>query len=201
MTHDPEKCPIEVESDGDIRIIRFSRPDHKNRLSVSVLQVLEEAFTRVSSDPECTNIIVTGSGDSFAAGADLAEVSKLSKREAFEFARRGQRVFRRIRNASQTTVAAVNGYCMGGALDLALSCDKRFVSASAVFAHPGVKLGIITGWGGTQLLPRLIGQKNAFRLLLTADRIDASEALRIGLADEMAVDPLKRSIEYCREVS
>ncbi|MDH3495053.1 MAG: enoyl-CoA hydratase/isomerase family protein [Acidobacteriota bacterium] len=199
MTQPPDKRPIEIESVRETRIIKFARPDLKNRLSVSVLEALEESFLECSADPACACIIITGSGDTFAAGANLAEVANLSNREALGFAQRGQRVFRTIRNATQKTVAAVNGYCMGGALDLALSCDKRIVSPAAVFAHPGVKLGIITGWGGTQLLPRLIGRKNAFHLFLTADRIDASEALRIGLADEVTKDPLRRSIEYCRE--
>jgi enoyl-CoA hydratase/carnithine racemase len=99
-----------------------------------------------------------------------------------------------IAEAPQTTLAAVNGYCFGGALDLAVACDKRIAAPDAVFCHPGVSLGIITGWSGTQRLPRLIGEAKALEMFLTAKRVGAREALKIGLIDRIAENPLRESL-------
>jgi enoyl-CoA hydratase len=101
----------------------------------------------------------------------------------------------KIAAANQTTIAAINGFCLGGALDLTLACNKRIASPNAIFSHPGVNLGIITGWGGTQRLPRLIGEAAALEMLLTAKRINAKEALRIGLINEIAENPLQKAVE------
>ena len=104
----------------------------------------------------------------------------------------GQELFQQIANARQVTIAAINGYCMGGALDLALACDIRLASANAVFAHPGARLGIITGWGGTQRLPRLIGKARALEFFATARRLSSQEALEIGLITQIH-DPVLES--------
>jgi enoyl-CoA hydratase len=109
---------------------------------------------------------------------------------AAEFARRGQDLMAKIAILPQTTIAAINGFCFGGALDLALACDTRISSPVATFAHPGAGLGIMTGWGGTQRLPRLIGQANALELFFTASPIDAARALSLGLIDKIVDDPL-----------
>jgi enoyl-CoA hydratase/carnithine racemase len=101
----------------------------------------------------------------------------------------------KIASAPQKTIAAINGFCFGGALDLALACDIRIASTNAVFSHPGVGLGIITGWAGTQRLPRLVGQANALEIFLTAGRIKADEAFRIGLVDVVTNDPLSVALE------
>ena len=100
-----------------------------------------------------------------------------------EFARRGQRLFQKIGAAPQLTIAAINGYCMGGGLDLALACRLRYASPDAIFAHPGARLGIITGWGGTQRLPRLVGAARALEILTTAKRVTSGEALEMGLVN------------------
>ena len=97
----------------------------------------------------------------------------------------------KIEQMPQTTIAAVNGFCFGGALDLALACDKRIASTDAIFCHPGVNLGIITGWGGTQRLPRIVGEAKALEVFLTAKRIGAKEASEIGLVDAIAANPLE----------
>jgi enoyl-CoA hydratase/carnithine racemase len=107
----------------------------------------------------------------------------------------GQNLMHSIYSTHKNTIAAINGYCMGGALDLALSCKIRIASPDSFFAHPGAKLGIITGWSGTQLLPRLVGKKMAIEMFLTAKRIDSKEALRIGLIDEITENPLDQIVK------
>jgi enoyl-CoA hydratase/carnithine racemase len=97
---------------------------------------------------------------------------------------------KKIADAKQTTIAVINGFCFGGALDLALACDKRIASPNAVFSHPGANLGIVTGWGGTKRLPRLVGEAKALEIFLTAKRVAAVEALRIGLIDKISENPL-----------
>ncbi|CAN5741413.1 hypothetical protein BH24ACI2_BH24ACI2_12450 [soil metagenome] len=178
---------IEVEIIDNLAVIRFIRPEIKNPLSVKTLEELDLIFTALTSQ----TVIFTGSGDTFASGANLNEVSRLNEETAREFGLRGQRLMQKIYNSDKQTIAAINGYCFGGALDLALACDKRIASPNAVFCHPGVSLGIITGWGGTQRLPRLIGEAKALEMFLTAKRVGADEALRIGLIDVIAESPLR----------
>jgi len=124
----------------------------------------------------------------------LREIAAVDGATAREFAIRGQSLFGLIADRSDTTIAAVNGFCFGGALDLALACGRRIASPDAIFSHPGANLGIITGWGGTQRLPRLIGEANAIEMLFMAKRVTAPEALAIGLIDAIADDPLKAAV-------
>lgn len=171
-------------------VVRFTRPEIRSPLSLCVLGELEHVIAEVSFDPSLRGIIFTGTGDVFASGADLREIAEITAENAAEFARRGQDLMAKIASLPQTTVAAINGFCFGGALDLALACDKRIASPNAKFAHPGTGLGIITGWGGTQRLPRLIGQTAALEIFFTASPIDAEDALGLGLVDEISADPL-----------
>lgn len=134
-------------------------------------------------------MIVTGSNNVFAAGADLRELVNLDPASALEFARMGQRVFQQIADAQQTTIAAINGYCMGGGLDLALACDIRIASPQAVFSHPGARRGIITGWGGTQRLTQVVGRTRALEFFLTAATYSSEAALEMGLISAIA-DPV-----------
>jgi enoyl-CoA hydratase/carnithine racemase len=117
-------------------------------------------------------------------------LQSLTPDSARAFAERGQNLFQRISEARQLTIAAVNGFCMGGGLDLALACRVRVASPGAVFAHPGARLGIITGWGGTQRLPRLVGPARALEMFATGRRLDASEALAFGLVSHLHPDAL-----------
>jgi enoyl-CoA hydratase len=187
--------PVAVEERGPLAVIRLDRPSERNSLSVATLEAIDSAFTRLSGSDQVTAIIFTGTGDAFASGADIRELQTLTPETAKEFAARGQRLFQRVADARQLTVAAVNGFCMGGGLDLALACRVRVASTRAVFAHPGARLGIITGWGGTQRLPRLIGAARALEMFATARRVSAAEALEIGLVHFVADDALERAIE------
>lgn len=185
---------LTVESINDSAVIRFTRPKIKNPLSVETLEALKTIFPALESNENIAKIIFTGSGDTFASGANLREIAEITKDTAKEFALRGQRLMNKISNSKQTTIAAINGFCFGGALDLALACNVRIASPDAVFCHPGANLGIITGWGGTQRLPRLIGEAAALEMFLTAKRVTAREALKIGLIDKITENPLSDSI-------
>ncbi|MDQ3181019.1 MAG: enoyl-CoA hydratase/isomerase family protein [Acidobacteriota bacterium] len=182
---------LAVENFENITVIRFIRPEIKNPLSIETLRNLKEIFPALESNPNIKTIIFTGSGDTFASGANLNEIADTNADNAREFALRGQNLMQKIHHSNKFTVAAIDGFCMGGALDLALSCKVRIASLRSVFAHPGVGLGIITGWGGTQMLPRLIGEAKALELFLTAKRVEAGEALDIGLIDKIEANPLE----------
>lgn len=184
--------PLITELNASIAIIRFNRPAERNPLSTTTLNELSTSFSTMAADSNVEAIIFTGTDDVFASGADIRELITLNTSSAREFSKMGQELFQQIANARQVTIAAINGYCMGGALDLALACDIRLASANAIFAHPGARLGIITGWGGTQRLPRLIGRAHALEFFATARRVSSQEALQIGLITEI-YDPV---VEY-----
>jgi enoyl-CoA hydratase len=182
----PPQVLVETrESCESIVVVRLNRPAERNPLSVATLEELDRLVSALSTQTDISAIIFTGTGAAFASGANIREIRALTTATAGEFARRGQRLMQRIADAPQLTIAAVNGYCMGGGLDLALACDLRCAARSAVFAHPGARLGIITGWGGTQRLPRLIGQARALEMFTTARRVTADEAHEIGLVNRV----------------
>jgi enoyl-CoA hydratase/carnithine racemase len=162
-------------------IIRFNNPKARNPLSIQVLEQLNQILDEVPDEIE--TVIFTGTEDVFASGANLREIAEVTGETAKEYALRGQNLMWKISELPHETIAFVNGFCFGGALDLALSCKKRIATPNAIFCHPGANLGIITGWGGTQRLPRLIGEARALEMFLTAKRVGAEEALRIGLID------------------
>lgn len=186
---------VVVERRGRAAIVRFNRPAERNPLSALTLDELDEIVSALSASANLSAIIFTGSDGVFASGADIRELRTLAPSAALDFSRRGQRLMQKIADAPQLTVAAVDGYCMGGGLDLALSCDLRVASARSVFAHPGSRLGIITGWGGTQRLARLMGEARAFEMFLTARRLDAAEAFSWGLVSRLAEDPTGCALE------
>ena len=186
---------IVVEARSSFAIVRLNRPAERNSLSVTTLEELDSVVSALIARTDISSIIFTGTGDVFAAGADIRELTALVPATAREFAARGQRLFQKIADATQLTIAAINGYCMGGGLDLALACDTRCASPAAVFAHPGARLGIITGWGGTQRLPRLIGAARALELFATARRFNSQEAFEIGLVSRIGEPVLECAIE------
>ena len=175
-------------------IVRFARPEIRNPLSVVVLDQLHSIVDGLTTNSEINKLVFTGTGDSFASGADLREIANVTVETAPEFARYGQSLMAKIDALPQRTIAAINGWCFGGALDLALSCDVRIASPNAKFAHPGAGLGIITGWGGTQRLPRLVGQGNALEMFFTAGPIGAEKAMSIGLVDIVADDIFRNEL-------
>ncbi len=195
---DESSAPVIVEARLPVAIIRLNRPAERNPLSIATLNQLDVAVSVLIERADIKAIIFTGADDVFASGANIRELRTLTPATAGEFARRGQMLFEKIARAAQLTIAAVNGYCMGGGLDLALACDLRYASPQAVFAHPGARLGIITGWGGTQRLPRLIGMSRALEFLLTARRMTSNEALEIGLVNGVSEPVLDDAYEAAR---
>jgi enoyl-CoA hydratase len=191
----PPRPAVVVEERGALAILRVVRPAQRNSISLDTLSKLDAAFSSLSTRHEINAVIFTGTGDVFASGADIRELQTLTPYSARRFAERGQNLFQRISDARQLTVAAVNGYCMGGGLDLALACRVRVASHAAVFAHPGARLGIITGWGGTQRLPRLVGAARALEMFTTTRRLAADEALEFGLVSHVHADALACALE------
>lgn len=150
------------------------------------MDALAGAIARLAEARELSAAVITGSVVAFSAGAEIAEVARLTPASAFDFSRHGQAALGAIASSAKPVVAAVRGYCIGGGLDLALACRARIAAADAVFAHPGVMLGIITGWGGTQRLSRLIGRGRALEMFVTGGRIGAEQALAWGLVNEIS---------------
>lgn len=196
MDVDVDASVVIVETRAPISaIVRLNAAAERNALSLATLEELDSVVSTLITRAELKAIIFTGTGDVFASGANIRELRALTPATAQEFARRGQHLFQKIADASQLTIAAVNGYCMGGGLDLALACDLRYASPDAIFAHPGARLGTITGWGGTQRLPRLIGTARALEMFATAKRVTSSEALEIGLVNRIGDPVLEHACE------
>jgi enoyl-CoA hydratase len=196
-----EDSPLIVtEVTGPIAIVRFNRPAQRNPLSLDTLQELRHTTSALFPRKEIQTVIFTGTDDVFASGANILELAQLDTVTALEFSKFGQDLFQTFANASQMTIAAINGYCMGGGLDLALSCDIRVASKSAVFSHPGARLGIITGWGGTQKLPLIIGRARALEFFATARRYSSAEALEIGLISNVADPMLEHALELAKKM-
>ena len=179
-----------VEMDRTV-VLRLHSADGTNRLTRACIAQMKEAVERLA-DPR--PLILTGNEHFFSAGADLHEIAALTGPDAYEFARTGQRLMDTIANYPALTIAAVSGYCMGGGLDLALACDARIAAPNAIFGHRGAALGLITGWGGTQRLPRLIGKGRALQMFCAAEKLHAKEALAIGLVNQIADDPVAAAV-------
>jgi enoyl-CoA hydratase/carnithine racemase len=174
---------IVTEQSEKTFIIRFNRLAERNSLSIAVLEELHRLIDELAVTKDIETVVFTGTDDVFASGANLREIIEINEETAREYGLRGQNLMRKISELPQKTVALVNGYCFGGAFDLALSCDQRIAAPNAVFCHPGANLGIMTSWGGTQRLPRLIGEAKALEIFLTGKQVKANEALKIGLVD------------------
>jgi enoyl-CoA hydratase len=183
--------------DAGIALIAINRPQKLNALSHDVMGELDDAFGTVLDDAAIRAAIVTGTGEkAFVAGADISELAALSAYEARRHALRGQAIFRRLETCGKVSVAAINGFALGGGLELAMACTVRFASENAKLGQPEVKLGIIPGYGGTQRLPRLIGRGRAMEMLLLGEPIGAMDAQRIGLVN--GVVPQTELLGFCR---
>ena len=176
---------ILVERKGAIAQITINRPAALNALNQATIAELRRAFEWARDEGAICGVILTGSGKSFVAGADIAELASIGPLEAATFTRNGQTVFNLIEHLGKPVIAAVNGYAFGGGCELAMACTFRIGTPDAKFGQPETKLGVIPGFGGTQRLPRLVGKGRALQLILTAQAIDAAEAHRIGLLNEV----------------
>ncbi len=187
---------FQYEERGDIGELRLCSEDGTNRLTRARVQSLAEAVSRAALRKR--PLIITGNVKFFSAGAELDEITALNGPSAFEFAKMGQGLMQALEDFPALVVAAICGYCMGGGLDLALACHFRIAAPEAVFGHRGAALGLVTGWGGTQRLPRLIGKGRALEMLVAAEKVDATQALRIGLVDAVAIDPVSEAVLHIR---
>lgn len=185
-----------VEEQLGVRVLRLQSDDGTNRLTRECVQSLTVGLTKFSSDPR--PLVVAGNDRFFSAGADLKEISRLNGPDALAFAKMGQALMEAIDHFPAPVLAAIAGYCMGGGFDLALACHHRIASPKAVFGHRGAALGLITGWGGTQRLPRLIGKGRALEVFVAAERVTAAQALRIGLVDAISADPVAEAARRIR---
>jgi enoyl-CoA hydratase len=183
-----------------ILLLILESDDGFPRLERRILAEIEAQVAKLAGTHELAGAVITGTERAFAVGAEISELANLTPASAFEFARYGQSVMQTVANSPKPIVAAIRGYCMGGGLDLALACHERIASGDAVFAHPGGSLGIITGWGGTQRLPRLIGRTRALEMLVTGRRLDAQEALACGLVQKISADSVDEAIELVRTI-
>jgi len=189
-----ESGPLLTNISGSTAIVTFNRPELRNSLSTAILVELDDLLKNLANNPDLKTLIFTGVGNVFLSGANISELLSLDSGTAHEFSLLGQRLVKRLADTRQLTIAAINGYCLGGGLDFALACDIRLSSSNAVFAHPGASLGIITGWGGTQRLPRLIGKARAIEFFVTARRLPSTEALKIGLITGICDPVIKEAI-------
>lgn len=180
-----EKRLVDWAVKGPVAVVSMRREEQLNTLNETVLNLLSEVFTALGERCDVRAVILRGEGRAFAAGADIAAMAQLREHEGKRFSEAGQRVFRLIERLPQPTIALVQGFALGGGMELAMACDIRLAAKGAKFGQPEVALGIIPGFGGTQRLPRLVGQGRALWLLLSGQIIDAAEAYRIGLVTEV----------------
>ena len=190
---------IKYEQDGFVGVITIDRPKALNALNSQVLEELEETFKAIDLDA-VRAVVLTGAGEkSFVAGADIGEMSTLTKAEGEAFGKKGNDIFRFIETFPIPVIAAVNGFALGGGCEISMSCDIRICSDNAIFGQPEVGLGITPGFGGTQRLARIVGVGMAKQLIYTARNIKADEALRIGLVN--AVYPQDELLDQAKKLA
>ena len=190
---------VKYDQDGFVGVITINRPEALNALNTEVIQDLDAVLDSI--DLGTTRVlVVTGAGEkSFVAGADIAAMSTMTVQEAREFSKAGNDVFRKLETLPIPSIAAVNGFALGGGNELAMSCDIRYCSENAMFGQPEVGLGITPGFGGTQSLARIVGPGKAKQLIYTARNIKAAEAYRIGLVNE--VYPLEELMPQAKKMA
>ena len=190
---------ITYEQEGFVGVVTINRPKALNALNSQVLDELEATFDAIDLDTTRA-VVLTGAGEkSFVAGADIGEMSTLTKAEGEAFGKAGNDVFRKIETLPIPVIAAINGFALGGGCEISMSCDIRLCSENAVFGQPEVGLGITPGFGGTQRLARIVGPGKAKQLIYTARNIKAAEAYRIGLVNE--VYPLEELMPQAKKMA
>jgi enoyl-CoA hydratase len=175
-----------------VRVLRLESSDRTNLLSRAGVMALQAVFHDLQSEGQ--PLVLTGNEKFFSAGADLGEVTALNASRAYEFSKMGQELMRTLDEFPAPVYAAISGYCMGGGLDLVLACHRRIAAPNAVFGHRGAALGLITGWGGTQRLPRLVGKGVALQMFVASEKVSAKAALAMGLVDAIADDPVAEAV-------
>lgn len=179
---------LKLEVNEQIATVTISRPEAMNALNTRFFNEMDHVVAKVSNMKDVRVMIITGEGKAFVAGADIAEMVDKTPEEGSVFSRLGQNTFKSFGEMDIPVIAAINGFALGGGLELAMGCDFRIASSKAKFGQPEVNLGLIPGYAATQRLPRLTGLGDALYLLMTADMIDAQDALRIGLVQKV-VEP------------
>lgn len=187
-----------VQLEDRIAIVTINNPP-ANALSRIVLEELQELLGQWEADPVIKAIVLTGEGRFFIAGADIKEFTQMDAADAKAASKLGQDLFTRMETFSKPIIAAINGPCLGGGLELAMACHIRLVAVEARLGLPELNLGLIPGYGGTQRLPRLVGKGRATQLILTSEMIDGVEAHRIGLAE--AVYPVEQLLEEAKKLA
>lgn len=192
---------LTLEIADALAIVTVNRPDKLNALNATVIAELDKAFTELSRRDAVRVVILTGAGRAFVAGADIAEIAEAADGSAGleALSRLGSAVFTRIERLNKPVIAAINGFALGGGLELALACHVRIASESAKFGLPEAKLGLIPGYGGTQRLPLLVGRGRAMQMLLTGGMIDANTAAHYGLVN--AVYPTEVLMDVARSMA
>ena len=193
---------MELSSHDSVAILGFSELPRHPRLSRAILAELSEQLRAIGSAGCFEGLVITSNSSSFATGARIEEVSELHGLAAFEFARAGQQLLRKIASFPLPVVAAIRGFCLGGGLDLALSCRSRVAAYNSSFGYPGATLGLITGWAGTRRLPDLIGSSAAMQIFLTGERVPATQAVSLGLVDELlpSADLISAAVGRARSI-
>lgn len=182
---------LHIEVKNRVAYLLLDAGSRFNKLSVTTIREMKRAVAQLEADQDAAVIVISGyPGESFAVGADIGQMLHFTPQDAFHFAELGQSLFNQIETCSKPVIAALNGITMGGGCDLALACDIRIAAHTVQIAHPGAKLGIITGFCGTQKLPRLVGKNMAREIFMTSEACDGAEALRIGLVDRVYADDM-----------
>lgn len=176
---------IIYEKKDNIAYIKINRPKAMNALNTETILEIDDAVTAIENDSEIKAAIITGEGKAFAAGADISAMKDMNTMDGLKYSKTGHDVYRHIEKVRKPFIAAVNGYAFGGGFEMVLACDIRFASSKAKFAMPEVGLGIIPGYGGTQRLPRIVGETKAKELIFSAEVISADEAVNLGIINKV----------------
>lgn len=187
--------------DGEaVATLTFNRPEKLNALNAATLAALGRAFDDIAANDAIRVVILTGAGEkAFIAGADIDQIAEMSAVAGRDWGRLGQSLYSRIAAFEKPVIAAINGYALGGGLELAMACHIRIASQRARLGQPEIKLGVVPGWGGTQRLPRIVGRGRALEMLLCGDPVDAAEAHRIGLVNHVVAP--EQLMEKAREIA
>ncbi|MED4601018.1 enoyl-CoA hydratase-related protein [Paenibacillus validus] len=191
---------IRLENNSGLATIVLDRPETLNAINDAVLNELDQAFTMLERDDQARVVMITGGGDkAFVAGGDIAAMRQMSVLEGEKFVYRGQEVLKKIEDSRKVVIAALNGYTLGGGMELALACDIRIASEKAKLGLPEVCIGLYPGWGGTQRLVRLVGKGITKELVFTGERLSAEEAKELGLVNKVVKH--EELLPYCRTLA